>query len=67
MELLLIILQDGMYSVVPTGTIIEGDMDFFDYCDIWRNELTTYLEHINRYVIVKGEYTGAQFFGCLGE
>ena len=56
-----------MYNLVPTGTIIEGDMDLFDYCDIWRNELTTYLEHMNRYVIVKGKYTGAHFFGCLGE
>ena len=56
-----------MYNLVPTGTIIEGDMDLFDYCDIWRNELTTYLEHMNRYVIVKGEYKGAHFFGCLGE
>ena len=67
MELLLIILQDGMYNLVPTGTIIEDSMNCFDYCDIWRNELTTYLDHINRHVITKGEYRGGQFFGCMCE
>ena len=56
-----------MYNLISTGTILENSLDCFDYCDIWRNELTTYLEHINRHVITKGEYTGAQFFGCLCE
>jgi hypothetical protein len=67
MELLLIILQDGMYKLISTGSILENSLDCFDYCDIWRNELTTYLEHMNRHVIIKGEYTGAHFFGCLCE
>lgn len=66
MELHLIILQDGFYSLVPTGTILSESINLFEYCDIWRNELTTYLEQMNRYIIVRGELKGAQFFGCLG-
>jgi len=65
MELHLILLQDGMYSLFPTGTILSDSSEVFEYCDIWREQLTTYLEHLNRHIIVRGELKGAHFFGCL--
>lgn len=65
MELHLILLQDGMYSLIPTGTILSNSIEVFEYCDIWREQLTTYLEQMNRYIIVRGEFKGAHFFGCL--
>jgi len=37
-------------------------MDCFDYCDVLREQLTTYLEHINRHVMING---GGFFFGCV--
>ena len=65
----LIILNDGMYSLVSvTKEIIEGvqllgEVDCFDLCDILRLHLTTYYEYpINAHVMKDG--TG-DLFGCI--
>ena len=41
---------------------IVGEVDLFSLCDVLRNELTTYLEHINKYVMKDG---GEFFYGCI--
>ena len=37
-------------------------IDLFSLCDVLRNELTTYLDHINKYVM---KDSGAFFYGCI--
>ena len=65
----LILLNDGVYSLVPiTKQMIEGielftEVSCFDLCDILRLHLTTYLDYpINVHVMNDG--TG-DFFGCI--
>ena len=64
----LIILSDGLYQLIPvTKEMIKdidivGEVDLFSLCDVLRNELTTYLEHINKYVMKEG---GGFFYGCI--
>ena len=65
----LIILNDGMYSLVSvTKEMIKevqllGEVDCFDLCDILRLHLTTYYEYpINAHVMKDG--TG-DLFGCI--
>jgi hypothetical protein len=62
MELDIIILRDGLYSLHPIKVELKNMMDCFDYCDVLREQLTTYLEHINRHVMING---GGFFFGCV--
>ena len=65
----LIILNDGMYTLVPVtkqmmkDVMLFGQLNFFDLCDILRLKLTTYHEApINRHVINDGS---GDFFGCI--
>ncbi len=65
----LIILNDGMYSLVPvTKAMMQGieiltKVDCFDLCDILRLKLTTYHDApFNRHVMNDGS---GDFFGCI--
>ena len=65
----LIILNDGMYSLVPvTKAMIQGieiltKVDCFDLCDILRLKLTTYHDApFNRHVMNDGS---GDFYGCI--
>jgi hypothetical protein len=64
----LIVLSDGLYQLIPvtkqmvSNIDIVGEVDLFSLCDVLRNELTTYLEHINRHVMKDG---GGFFYGCI--
>ena len=65
----LIILNDGMYSLVPvTKAMMQGieiltKVDCFDLCDILRLKLTTYHDApFNRHVM---NDNSGDFFGCI--
>jgi len=64
----LIILQDGLYEFIPAtkemfvGAIKPAIVDCFSMCEIVKNIQTTYLEIINKYVMVD---SGAYFYGCI--
>ena len=65
----LIILNDGLYSLVPvTKAMMQGieiltKVDCFDLCDILRLHLTTYHDApFNRHVMNDGS---GYFFGCI--
>ena len=60
----LIILQDGLYYLIPINLeLVVGEVweDCFDLCDIAREKLTTYKTDINKYVMQNGSF----FFGCI--
>ena len=65
----LIILNDGVYTLVPAtkqmmkDVMLFGQLNFFDLCDILRLKLTTYHDSpINRHVMNDGS---GDFFGCI--
>ena len=64
----LIILNDGLYQLVPlTKQMMEHmsllvKVDCFDLCDIVRLKLTTYHDEINRHVMNDGS---GDFYGCI--
>ena len=65
----LIILNDGMYSLVPvTKAMMQGieiltKVNCFDLCDIIRLHLTTYHDApFNRHVMNDGS---GDFYGCI--
>jgi hypothetical protein len=65
----LIILNDGMYTLVPvTKSMLEHiklftEVDRFNLCDIIRIEFTTYHDApFNRHVMNDGS---GDFFGCI--
>ena len=64
----LIILNDGLYSLVKVskemteGIELFNDIDCFDLCDILRLKLTEYHEFINRHVMKDGS---GDFYGCI--
>ena len=64
----LIILNDGLYSLVPVTKAmmqsieILSKVDCFDLCDILRLKLTGYVESINLHVMNDGS---GYFFGCI--
>jgi hypothetical protein len=65
----LIILNDGVYTLVPVtkqmmkDVMLFGQLNFFDLCDILRLKLTTYHDSpINRHVMNDGS---GDFFGCI--
>ena len=64
----IIILQDGLYQLIPVtkamfaGAVRPEIVDCFSMCDIIRQQLTTYLELMNKYVMKDG--TGL-FYGCI--
>ena len=64
----LIILNDGLYQLIPvTKEILEGielfdEINCFDLCDILRLKLTGYVDSINIHLMNDG--SGA-FIGCM--
>ena len=65
----LIILNDGLYSLVPvTKAMLEhiklfAEVDCFDLCDIIRIEFTTYTDYpINIHMMNDGS---GDFYGCI--
>ena len=65
----LIILNDGLYQLIPVTTkILEGielvdKVDCFDLCEIIRVEFTTYHDApFNRHVMNDGS---GDFYGCI--
>ena len=64
----LIILNDGVYSLVPvTKAMLEhikifSEIDCFDLCDIIRLEFTTYHESWNTHIMNDGS---GDFYGCI--
>ena len=64
----LIILNDGLYQLVPvTKQMMEHmsllvKVDCFDLCDIVRLKLTTYYDEINRHVMNDGS---GDLMGCI--
>ena len=64
----LIILNDGIYSLVPVTKAMLADValfsniNCFDLCDILRLKLTGYVESINLHVMNDGS---GYLFGCM--
>ena len=64
----LIILNDGMYHLVPVTTEILKDIMLvalvycFELCDILRIKLTTYSETINAHMM---NDDSGDFYGCI--
>tara|TARA_R100000544_G_C2215785_1_gene54511 strand:- start:327 stop:542 length:216 start_codon:yes stop_codon:yes gene_type:complete len=65
----LIILQDGIYQIVPvTKAMIESiklfvEVNCFELCEILRTKLTTYLDSpINAHVM---NDNSGDFYGCI--
>ena len=68
----LIILNDGMYQLVPLTkqmmehmSLLVNEIDLFDLCDIVRLKLTTYYDYpINAHVMKDGS---GDFIGCISK
>ena len=65
----LIILNDGLYQLIPLtkqmmeGIVITAEVDCFNLCDIIRLKFTTYHDYpINAHVMNDGS---GDFFGCI--
>ena len=64
----LIILDDGMYHMVPVtkqmmdSIILTTEVNCFNLCDILRIKLTTYSELLNAHVMNDGS---GDFYGCI--
>ena len=64
----LIILNDGLYQLIPvTDKILEGialvdNVDCFELCDILRLKLTGYVDSLNLHIMNDGN---GNFVGCM--
>ncbi len=64
----LIILNDGLYQLIPvTKTIMENivitaEVDCLDLCDILREKLTGYVDSLNLHIMNDGS---GNFMGCI--
>ena len=65
----LIILNDGMYQLVPLTkqmmehmSLVVNELDLFDLCNIIRLRLTEYSETLNLYNMNNGS---GYFYGCM--
>ena len=64
----LIILDDGMYHLVPVTKemlkeiVLIAKVNCFDFCEVLRLKLTIYSEVLNAHVINDGS---GDFFGCI--
>jgi hypothetical protein len=64
----LIILNDGLYQLIPVTKELLGDMklfneiDCFDLCDILRKKLTGYADTLNLHIMNDGS---GSFIGCM--
>jgi len=68
----LIILNDGMYQLVPLTkqmmehmSLVVKELDLFELCEIVRLKLTVYYDYpINAHVMKDGS---GDFFGCISK
>ncbi len=64
----LIIINDGLYQLIPVTTkILEGielvdKIDCFDLCEILRLKLTGYVDTLNLHIMNDGS---GNFMGCM--
>ena len=66
----LIILNDGMYQLVPLTkqmmehmSLVANELNLFDLCDIVRLKLTTYYDYpVNAHVM---NDDSGNFYGCI--
>jgi len=64
----LIILNDGLYQLIPVTTkMLEGialvdQLDCFKLCDILRLKLTGYVNELNLHIMNNGS---GNFYGCM--
>jgi hypothetical protein len=64
----LIILNDGLYQLIPVtkqimeGIVITAEMNCFDLCDILRLKLTGYADTLNLHIMNDGS---GSFVGCM--
>ena len=66
----MIILDDGMYNLVPVtkemlkDLMLVAQVNCFELCEILRLKLTTYSESINAHIMHDGS---GDFYGCICE
>ena len=64
----LIILNDGLYQLIPVtkqimeGIVITAEIDCFDLCDILRIKLSGYVDTLNLHIMNDGS---GSFMGCI--
>ena len=64
----LIILDDGLYQLIPVtkqildGIVLTSEIDCFDLCDILRLKLTGYVDTLNLHIMNDGS---GSFIGCM--
>jgi hypothetical protein len=64
----LIILNDGLYQLIPVtkeimeGIVITEEIDCFDLCDILRLKLTGYADTLNLHIMNDGS---GSWIGCM--
>ena len=64
----LIILNDGLYHLIPfttkilDGIVLTSDVDCFELCDILRLKLTGYVDTLNLHMMNDDSGT---FVGCM--
>ncbi len=64
----LIILNDGLYQLIPVsqqildGIVLIGEIDCFDLCDILRLKLTGYVDTLNLHIMNDGS---GSMIGCM--
>jgi len=67
-EMELIILDDGLYQLIPVtkqildGIVITDKINCFDLCDILRLKLTGYVDTLNLHIMNDGS---GSFIGCM--
>ena len=66
----LIILNDGLYQLIPVtkqimeGIVITAKVDCFDLCEILRLKLSGYANNLNLHIMNDGS---GNFMGCICE
>ena len=64
----LIILNDGLYQLIPVtkqimeGIVITAETDCFDLCDILRMKLSGYVDSLHLHIMNDGS---GSFMGCM--
>ena len=64
----LIILNDGLYQLIPVtkeimeGIVITEEIDCFDLCDILKLKLTGYADTLNLHIMKDGS---GSWIGCM--
>jgi len=64
----LIILNDGLYQLIPVtkeimeGIVITAEVDCLDLCNILREKLSRYVDSLNLHIMNDGS---GNFYGCV--